>query len=374
MPARRGGTTGIAPVATASAWVTRSIDGVGPDPPERSERGDDRVEVRAEPGDLASREPGDREEVAVRRRPDRLDEVPDVEAAGPEGAVLQHGERAEPGCERSAARPRRAARDGSPARRRPLEQRPPARAEHVLRGARLEGLPPGARDALARARRRPRAVARRRRAPAGRRAGRASRPTPSVRSSRAAGVSAVITGPRAGERLEHLVRDHARRLLARPEDAERAAGGAVRLRQLLVGDPRHVLDVGGPPVEQLGELAVADDPERDLGHERCGGEDRLEAVERDQLPDEEDVERLRRVPARAGRAARRRPRARRRPAPRAARTPAGRTRRAPRCRRRRGRLPGRRRCRPRGGSPRRASGAGSGRGRRRACRGATRAG
>src|SRR6185436_13602484 len=102
-------------------------------------------------------------------------------------------------------------------------------------------------------------------------------------------------GPRAGERLEHLVRDYPGPLVARPEDAERATGGTVGVRQLLVRDPGDVLDIRGPSLEQAGELAVADDPEPDVGHLRRRGEDRLETVQRDQLPDEDDVERLRRV-------------------------------------------------------------------------------
>ena len=101
----------------------------------------------------------------------------------------------------------------------------------------------------------------------------------------------------AGERLEDLVRDHARRLLARAEDPERAPGGAVRLGQLLVVDPRDVGDVRRPGLEQGRLLAVPDDADLDLGRELGGREDRLEPVERDQLADEEGVERLRRMPA-----------------------------------------------------------------------------
>src|SRR5256885_16286423 len=66
--------------------------------------------------------------------------------------------------------------------------------------------------------------------------------------------------------------------------------------QFLVGDPRHPLDVGRPVGEQRLELAAPDDPERDLGREPRGGEDRLYAVERDQLADEEAGPGLGRAP------------------------------------------------------------------------------
>src|SRR5438876_1777854 len=68
--------------------------------------------------------------------------------------------------------------------------------------------------------------------------------------------------------------------------------------QLLVGDPRHPLDVGRPVGEQRLELAAPDDPERDLGREPRGGEDRLHAVERDELADEEAGPGLGRAPSR----------------------------------------------------------------------------
>jgi hypothetical protein len=58
-----------------------------------------------------------------------------------------------------------------------------------------------------------------------------------------------------------------------------------------------VLDVGRAGFEQRGELAVAHDAERHLGDERRRRQDRLQAVERDELADEQDAERLRRMPA-----------------------------------------------------------------------------
>ena len=79
---------------------------VGPEPPEGREDGDDRVEVGAEPGDLASRQPGDGEDVAVSRRPDGLDEVADVEAACPERPVLEDGQ-----CREARAEDGRSDRD-----------------------------------------------------------------------------------------------------------------------------------------------------------------------------------------------------------------------------------------------------------------------
>ena len=52
------------------------------------------------------------------------------------------------------------------------------------------------------------------------------------------------------------------------------------------------LDVRGSLAEQALELAAADDAEAKLGRGAGRGEDRLEAVQRDQLADEERSERL----------------------------------------------------------------------------------
>ena len=54
---------------------------------------------------------------------------------------------------------------------------------------------------------------------------------------------------------------------------------------------------GGAVAEQRVELARSDDAERDVGREACRREDRLDALKRDQLADEEDGEPLRRRPA-----------------------------------------------------------------------------
>ena len=73
--------------------------------PTRAEReGQDRVEVRAETGDLLAVDVGDREEVAVGGRPDRLGHVSEVEAAAVEARCRRTASRAEDsreggGCE-----------------------------------------------------------------------------------------------------------------------------------------------------------------------------------------------------------------------------------------------------------------------------------
>ena len=68
-----------------------------PGKPERREGDEDRVEVRGEAGDFVSTQARDGERVAVRGRPDRLDHVAKVEAAGLERAVAQDRERREGG-------------------------------------------------------------------------------------------------------------------------------------------------------------------------------------------------------------------------------------------------------------------------------------
>ena len=68
-------------------------------------------------------------------------------------------------------------------------------------------------------------------------------------------------------------------------------------RQQLVLDPRDPLDVRWAPLELRLELAAADEPERELGRDARRLEDRLEAVQRDQLADEEARERALGAPA-----------------------------------------------------------------------------
>ena len=81
-----------------------------PQPPERREEGENRVDVRGQARDLVALQVRDPQRPAVRRRPDRLHHVAEVEAAGLEGAVAQHRERRECGCigrDRRPEQPRR---------------------------------------------------------------------------------------------------------------------------------------------------------------------------------------------------------------------------------------------------------------------------
>ena len=94
------------------------------------------------------------------------------------------------------------------------------------------------------------------------------------------------------ERLVRLVRDHAVSLVRGAEDPQRAARSPVLARQVLVGDPAGPLDVRRMLVHHAVELAAADDAHRHVWSEPCRLEDRLQAVERDQLADEEDAKRL----------------------------------------------------------------------------------
>ena len=72
--------------------------------------------------------------------------------------------------------------------------------------------------------------------------------------------------------------------------SQRAAGGAIQIRQPLVLDPWFVTDVRRGIRKDGIELATPDDDERDLGAERRRGKDRLDSMERDQLPHEEHCE------------------------------------------------------------------------------------
>ncbi len=111
----------------------------------------------------------------------------------------------------------------------------------------------------------------------------------------------------------------------------------------------HSTFAGALAQERL-ELAAADDAERDLRREPRRREDRLEPVQRDQLADEERVERGRAAASPGGRPAPRR----RRSTPRRRRAAARRARRgsarSARCRRRRGRRAGARGGRSRAGA------------------------
>ena len=93
---------------------------------------------------------------------------------------------------------------------------------------------------------------------------------PSTRSSRAAAVSAVMTGARARERLEDLVRDHTGRLAPAPKMPSAQPACRIRLRKFAVLDPRNVLDVGGRPRgEQRPQLAAPRRSERNSGTSRA---------------------------------------------------------------------------------------------------------
>ena len=102
----------------------------------------------------------------------------------------------------------------------------------------------------------------------------------------------------AGDRLKRFVGDDAACLAGRSEDAERATGLPDLVRQLLVLDPGHVFDVRGRIGKQSVELAAADDAEADVGCQPRCGEDRLDALERNQLADEERDELVCHLPAR----------------------------------------------------------------------------
>src|SRR2546430_2434388 len=73
-------------------------------------RCEQRVEVGCKTGDLVTLEVRDPERPAVRRRPDRLHHVPEVEAAGLERLVPEAREGGEPGRVGGDARPEQDAR------------------------------------------------------------------------------------------------------------------------------------------------------------------------------------------------------------------------------------------------------------------------
>src|SRR6266542_6796635 len=102
-----------------------------------------------------------------------------------------------------------------------------------------------------------------------------------------------------GERLEGLVRNDPLRLVRGAEDPEGAAGAVELLREPLVLEPRNPVDVVGPIAHEVLELAVADDPQAQLGRRPRRGEDRLQPVQGDQLADEESRERILGRPPRA---------------------------------------------------------------------------
>ena len=101
----------------------------------------------------------------------------------------------------------------------------------------------------------------------------------------------------AGERLERLVRNHSPRLVGGAEDPQSSAGLVQLAGKLVVLDPGDPLDVRRARLQQRVELAGANQPDPEFRRLARGGKDRLEAVERDQLADEQERERLLRRPA-----------------------------------------------------------------------------
>ncbi len=75
--------------------------GARPEPPERHEDDDDRVEMRAQPRDLVAVDIGHLEESAVGGRPHDLGQVADVEAPGLERTLLEDGKCRHPGGKRA---------------------------------------------------------------------------------------------------------------------------------------------------------------------------------------------------------------------------------------------------------------------------------
>ena len=142
--------------------------------------------------------------------------------------------------------------------------------------------------------------------------------SPSPSSSRAAGVSAVITGVPHASAWNDLVRDHALRLGGRPEDAERAARAVQLVRAGARTRPTrtHSTFGGSLRAAACSSWPLPTTRNADLGREPRGLEDRLQPVQRDQLADEERREVLRRRQP-GGRRAPPRRRSRPRPALRA---------------------------------------------------------
>ena len=196
----------------------------GPEPPERRERRDDRVEMRAEPGDLAALLVGHLEEMPVRGRPHRLRQVAEVVAAAPEGGVARLREPGEAGGEAGGRRGQQEARRETAGHAAScsniVRQRPPSTASLAARSYVCR--PPA--PIGGRGRDRAPAAAPRPRAPGRLPAARAARPSPSVKSSRAAGRVGGHERNAARERLERLVGDHPSRFRRRSEDPESAAG------------------------------------------------------------------------------------------------------------------------------------------------------
>src|SRR5207247_5190094 len=81
------------------------------------------------------------------------------------------------------------------------------------------------------------------------------------------------------------------------EDAERAAGPVQLFGQALVVDPADPLDIRRAVVQEPLLLSAPDQPDADLRRGARGAEDGRQAVERDQLADEQACKRLLGCPA-----------------------------------------------------------------------------
>ena len=253
----------------------------------------------------------------MRRRPDGLREVADVEAPRLERALLEHGERRHPGGE--CARPPARAAPAAGSRRcdRALEQRPPARAEHGLARLRLVRRAAGRADAVGEA-----GVGGE--APDGggerlRIAGRDEERVATVgeQLARGRGVGGDERAcrrrssgmPCSGSRGPPWRR--CRRCRARsPRTGSRPAGPRTRPRG---PTPRSA----GGRSRSASSCPLPTTRNGISGASARRGEDRLEAVERDQLADEERVKRRLGLPPGRRRAGPRRRRSR--PRPRSAR-------------------------------------------------------
>ena len=344
--------TGSAPAATGDRLDDEQQDGARPEPPQRREQRRGRVEVRAEPRDLLAVDVGHREQ--VRRAPSTR--PPASCCRGRSGRSRRRGAGARRGAE--------AAREGgAPTQSRrprgviaPSELARSARAsapEHVLARLRAVGREPASPIRCASAG----SAASRRRPPRARRGRPAGRAARSRRREQlaAAGVSAVTSGVPQASAWNALFGITRAAFARRAEDPERTAGALVLARQLLVLDPVDPLDVRrAARSSSASSWPLPTIAERELRREPRRREDRLEAVQRDQLADEERAESsAAATPGRKSRSSA--------PTKQTATRSAGRSaelgeeaRVAARCRRRRGRRGGARAGRP--GAGRRAAG------------------
>ena len=117
---------------------------------------------------------------------------------------------------------------------------------------------------------------------------RESRPSTSI--SRAAGVSAVISGVPTARAWKVLCGITRWAFPLSPKMPSEHPAPRVLVGNTLVFDPGNVLDVRRPRIEQLRHLTGADDSERDVGQPACGPEYQIEAMQRRGLANEQDVE------------------------------------------------------------------------------------